>query len=75
MYDKRNDFWEVSISRCDVPRLTSYAVYISQITRFAQVSSHVEDFNSCNKVLTAKLLKQGYTSRYHKLLNGRFLEI
>ena len=26
---------------------------------------HVGDFNTCNKVLTAKLLKQGY--RYHKL--------
>ena len=32
---------------------------------FARVSSHVCDFNTRNKVLTAKLLKQGY--RYHKL--------
>ena len=31
----------------------------------ARVSSHVDDINTCNKVLTAKLLKQGY--RYHKL--------
>ena len=29
------------------------------------MSSHVDDFNTRNKVLTAKLLKQGY--RYHKL--------
>ena len=29
------------------------------------MSSHVDDFNSRNKVLTAKLLKHGY--RYHKL--------
>ena len=29
------------------------------------MSSHVDDFNTLNKVLTAKLLKQGY--RYHKL--------
>ena len=49
----------------DVPRLTSYAVYISQLIRFARVSSHVGDFNTRNKVLTAKLLRQGY--RYHKL--------
>ena len=42
-----------------------YGVYISQLIRFAQVSSHVDDFNTPNKVLTAKLLKQGY--RYHKL--------
>ena len=27
--------------------------------------SHVDDFNTRNKCLTAKLLKQGY--RYHKL--------
>ena len=33
--------------------------------RFALVSSHVDDFNTRNKVLTAKLLRQGY--RYHKL--------
>ena len=49
----------------DVPRLTSYGVYISQFIRFARVSSHVDDFNTRNKVSTAKLLRQGY--RYHKL--------
>ena len=48
----------------DVPRSTSYGVYISQLIRFARVSSHVADFNT-RKVLTAKLLRQGY--RYHKL--------
>ena len=49
----------------DVPRSTSYGVYISQLIRFARVSSHVDDFNTRNKVLTAKLLKQEY--RYYKL--------
>ena len=49
----------------DVPRAASYGVYISQIIRFARVSSHVTDFNTRNKLLTAKLLNQG--SRYHKL--------
>ena len=49
----------------DVPRSTSYGVYISQLIRFARVSSDVDDFNTRNKVLTAKLLRQGY--RYHKL--------
>ena len=38
-------------------------VYISQLIRFARVSSHVADFNARNKSLTAKLLQQGY--RYH----------
>ena len=49
----------------DVPRSTSYGVYISQLVRLARVSNHVDDFNTRNKVLTAKLLRQGY--RYHKL--------
>ena len=49
----------------DVPRSTSYGVYISQLIRFARVSSHVVDFNARNKSLTAKLLQIGY--RYHKL--------
>ena len=39
--------------------------YISQLIRFARVSSHVADFNARNKSLAAKLLQQGY--RYHKL--------
>ena len=43
----------------DVPRSASYGVYISQPTRFARVSSHVGDFNTRNKVLTAKLFRQG----------------
>ena len=38
---------------------------VRQLIRFARVSSHVDDFNARNKVLTAKLLRQGY--RYHKL--------
>ena len=49
----------------DVPRSTPYGVSISQLICFARVSSHVDDFNTRNKVLTAKLLRQGY--RYHKL--------
>ena len=69
IYDKRDDFdFDIVNSPFldgDVPRSTSYGVYISQLIRFARVSSHVDDFNTRNKVLTAKLLRQGY--RYHKL--------
>ena len=46
--------------------------YISQLIRFARVSSHVADFNVRNKSLTAKLLRQG--SWYHKLSKD-FLQI
>ena len=49
----------------DINRSTSYGVYISQIIRFALVPSHIDDFNTRNKVLTAKLLRQGY--RYYKI--------
>ena len=49
----------------DVPRSTSYGVYISQLICFARVSSHVADFNTRNKLLDQKLLNQGYW--YHKL--------
>ena len=41
----------------NVPRRPSYGIYISQLIRFARVCSHVDDFNTRNKFLTAKLLK------------------
>ena len=47
------------------PRRTSYRVYISQLIRFARVSSNLSDFDCRNKALTAKLLRQGY--HYFKL--------
>ena len=49
----------------DVPRSTSYGVYISQLIRFARASSYITDFKTRNKLLTQKLLKQSY--QYHKL--------
>ena len=49
----------------NVRRSTSYEVYISQLIRVARASSYITDFNTCNKLLTQKLLKQSY--RYHKL--------
>ena len=49
----------------DVPRRTSYGVYISQLIRFVRASSNLNDFNYRDKALTAKLLRHGY--RYFKL--------
>ena len=37
----------------DVPRSTSYGVYISRLIRFARVRSNVDDFNNRNLFLTA----------------------
>ena len=69
IFDKRDDF-DFDIVNFpfldgDVPHSTSSGVYISQLIRFARVSSHVVEFNFRNKVLTAKLLRQGY--RCHKI--------
>ena len=60
--DKRDDFAFDIVNfpflDGDVPCLTSYGIYISQLIRFARMSSHVGDFNTPNKVLTAKVLRQ-----------------
>ena len=68
IYHKRYDFDIINFTFLDedIPLATSCGVYVSQLTRFASVSSHVTDFNTRNQFLTAKLLKQGY--RYHKFL-------
>ena len=68
-YDKRDDFdFEIvnfPFLDGDVPRSTEYGVYISELIRSARASSHVADFSTRNKLITQKLLNQGY--RYHKL--------
>ena len=69
IYDTRDDF-DFDIGKLpfldgDVPRSTSYGVYIPQLIRFARVSSRVADFNARNKSLPAKFLQQTYL--YHKL--------
>ena len=60
IYYKRDDF-DFKIVNFpfldgDVPRSTSYGVYISQLIRFARASSYVTDVNTRNKLLTQKLL-------------------
>ena len=69
IYDKHDDF-DFDIVNFpfldgDVPRSTSYGVYISQLIHFARASTYVADFNTHNKLLAQELLKQGYW--YHKL--------
>ena len=69
IYYKRDDFdFEIvnfPFLDGDVPRSTSYGVYISQLIRFVRASSYITDFNNHNKLLTQKLLKQSY--RYQKI--------
>ena len=58
-FDKPDDFAILNFPFLDgdVPRSTPFGVYISPLIRFARVSSHVDDLNTRNKVLTAKRLK------------------
>ena len=52
IYDKHDDFdVEIVNFPFDVPRSTSYRVYISQLIRFARASSHATDFNTGNELL------------------------
>ena len=64
IFDKRDDFdFDIvgfPFLDGDVPRRTSYGVYISQLIRFARASSNLNDLNYRNKSLTAKLLRQVY---------------
>ena len=59
-YDKRDDF-DFNIVNFpfldgDVPRRTSYGVYISQLIRFARASSNLSDFNYRDKALMPNFL-------------------
>ena len=69
IYNKLDDFdfeiVNISFLDGDVPPSTSYCVYISQLIRFARASCYAADFNTHNKLLTQKFLKQGYW--YHIL--------
>ena len=64
IYDKRDNFDFDIVNFLfldgDVPRRTSYWVYISQLIRIASASSILSDFNCRIKALAAKLLRQGY---------------
>ena len=77
IHDKRDDFdFEIVnfplFLDGDVPRSTSYGVYISILIRFARASSNVADFNTRNKLLTQKLLKQGYPYYLLRKTNSKF---
>ena len=66
VYDKRDDFdFEIvnfPFLNGDVPRPTSYGVYISQLIHLARASSHVADFD------TRKTFSKFY-GRYYDLIS------
>ena len=64
IHDKRDDFdfdFDILVNfpflNGDVPRRTSYGVYISQLIRFDRVFCHVDAYNARNKCLTPNLIK------------------
>ena len=85
LYDKRDDFnfpiVNVPFLSINIPSAPAYGVYVSQLIRYARACSNYQDFMERGKVLTTKLLSQGYKKtkllatlkkfcgRHHDLVN------
>ena len=72
IYDKRDDF-DFSIVNfpflcSNIPESPAYGVFISQLIRYSRACSGYLDFLLRGKLLTSKLLRQGYKS--YKLSNA-----
>ena len=52
-----------------VPRSTSYGVYISQLIRFARVSSHVDGFNIRHKVYRYHKIRKAFYRRQFEIVS------
>ena len=70
--DKRDDFnfdiVNFSFLDGDVPRSAVYDVYISELIRFARVSSHVDDFNTRNSDKDIDIIK--FVSSFQNFIGG-----
>ena len=64
LYDKRDDFNFPIVNfpflSSNIPSAPAYGVYVSQLIRYARTCSNYQDFMERGKVLTQKLLSQGY---------------
>ena len=64
LYDKRDDFNFNIVNflflSSSVPQSPAYGVYVSQLIRYARASSAYSDFLVRSRLLTRKLLGQGY---------------
>ena len=85
LYDKRDDFNFPIVNfpflNNNIPSAPAYGVYVPQLIRFARTCSNYQDFMERGKVLTTKLLSQGYQKtklvatlkkfygRHHDLVN------
>ena len=82
LYDKRDDFIvNFPFLSSNILSAPAYGVYVSQLIRYARTCSNYQDFVERGKVLTTKLLSQGYQNtkmvatlkkfygRHHDLVN------
>ena len=64
LYDKRDDFnfniVNFPFLRSNIPQSAAYGVYVPQLIRYACASSAYSDFLVRSRLLTRKLLGQGY---------------
>ena len=83
LYDKRDDFSFPIVNfpfiDSNIPSSPAYGVYISQLIRYGRACSNYEDFLARAKILTTKLLNQGYNTRRlisaAKKFCGRYYDI
>ena len=84
--DKRDDFNFPIVNfpflSINIPSAPAYCVYVSQLIRYARACSNYQDFMQHGKVLTTKLLSQGFQKtklvatlkkfywRHHDLVNS-----
>ena len=76
LYDKRDYFnFPIPFLSSNIPSAPAYGVYVSHLIRYARACSNYQDFMECGKVLTTKLLSQGYQKTKlvatHKKFYGR----
>ena len=65
LYDKRDDFkipiMNFPFISSNIPESPAYGIFISQLVCYARASSLYDDFFLRSRLLTIKLLKQGYS--------------
>jgi hypothetical protein len=82
LYDKRDDFGFAIVNfpfLCNIPLSPAYGVYISQLIRYARACFAFDGFSKRGKLLTKKLMLQGYNesrlkSSFRKLY-GRYNDL
>ena len=76
LYDKRDDFdfpiVNFPFMDSNIPSSPAYGIYISQLIRYARACSDYEDFIARCKILTSKLIKEGYDNAKLKVAAKKF---